>query len=298
MENQKPDEKGSILFKEIGFLGIVLTALLYMSAYACEVITAFYFGFDVDLISLPMSVVIKNNIIILFIIAISLLPVIVGYFANEIGKKNNETGKKNNKNSKNFKIILGIIILGIIILGIWGVYYFFYLQKDNKHYLIAVIIFVFTMFFAHKIVFSKTFIQLLSFLPAFFVFYFALVTLLFYFTLQDFKPEYSFEYNKQDYILLRNYDGNLVANKIGQEPDKYCFNKEILYLPKDILKEGLTFKKINNVVADCEKLNALKLAAIKIVRKQDCEGYKVITIETERKQAIQQTNLLKSNLVR
>ncbi|MCO6549545.1 MAG: hypothetical protein J6580_02565 [Gilliamella sp.] len=308
----KDKDKDSILFKEIGLFGVVLTALLYVSAYACEVITAYHFKFDVDLISLSMSVVIKDSVLILTAITISLFLLVsllyVFYRKNkikidqafnkikivEIPNKIKIVEIPNKKttgmfNCKIFKIIWGILILSVIF---GGCYCYFFLQKENLYYFFIVITFLFIMFLAKKIVSSKKLIQLFYFLSVFFVLWLMLVALLFYFfVLQDFKPKKSFKYNEQDYILLRNYDGNLVAKKIGQEQSgEYCFNEEILYLPKDILKEGLTFKKINNVVADCEKLNALKLAAIKIVRKQDCEGYKVITIETERKQASNPTN--------
>ncbi|MWN89896.1 hypothetical protein GQ597_04115 [Gilliamella sp. Pra-s65] len=270
MENQKPDEEGSILFKEIGFFGIVLTALLYVSVYACEVITAFYFGFDVDLISLPMSVVIKDSVLILNVILLLLLVSSLYLFIKkekieikivEIFNKikiaeifNKKTTEK--PNCKIFKIILGILILSMIFLGC---YYCFFLQKENRYYFFFVITYLSIMFFVKKIVSSKKLIQLFYFLFIFFALWFMLVALLFYFfVLQDFKPKKSFKYNEQDYILLRNYDGNLVATKatiIQQE--KCCFNDEILYLPKEILKEGLTFKKVN-FIGNCDELTILK----------------------------------------
>lgn len=262
-------QKDSILFKEISFFVAVLTVSSYVSSYACEVMTASYFGFDVDLISLSMSVIVKNSVILLSIITITLIPFILvtmlgnkNYYKKKASKLEKIASflEKNNK----WRHIIFIIYLTIILICS---YYFLsvYLAKDNFYILLLACVITAFCYSFYRMIYSNKPMHLLYSLAIFLFLCIVLAILVFMiFPLKNFKPYQSFEYNGQSYILLRNYDGNLVANKIiikqpvetikqeesklsteRKQPDKYCFNKEILYLPKDSIKEGLTFKKVD-----------------------------------------------------
>lgn len=261
-------QKNSILFKEISFFVVVLTVSSYVSTYACEVITASYFGFDVDLISLSMSVIVKNSVILLSIITITLIPFIlvtmlcIKCYYKEASKLEKIASFLENNNK------LCHIIFIIYLIFIFGCSYYFlsvYLAKDNFYILLLACVII-GLFYCFYITIYSNKLMYLIFSLAIFLFLCILLAILVFmiFPLKNFKPHQSFEYNGQSYILLRNYDGNLVANKIiikqpvetikqeeskpsteRKQPDKYCFNKEILYLPKDSIKEGLTFKKVD-----------------------------------------------------
>lgn len=262
-------QKNSILFKDISFFVAVLTVSSYMSTYACEVMTASYFGFDVDLISLSMSVIVKNSVILLTIITLILIPFILIYMlVNKYycKKKAPKLEKMALFLENNNKWCITIFIIYLIF--IFGCSYYFlyvYFVKDNFYILLLAFVIIGIFYCSYITINSNKRMHLLYWLAIFLFLCILLAILVFMiFPLKNFKPYQSFEYNGQSYILLRNYDGNLVANKIiikqpvetikqeeskpsteRKQPDKYCFNKEILYLPKDSIKEGLTFKKVN-----------------------------------------------------
>lgn len=249
-------QKDGVLFKEIGFFAVILTALLYMSAYVCEAITAIYFGFDIDLISLPISTIIKNNIISLFIIISSLLPIIFDYLCS----------KKKPSKLINFKYNCLVTAFAVQIVGVTC--FFLYKIKGIESLggifttiiiAIFILLFILVLFKASN---SKAFMQLFCYLSILFLLYFFLVGFIFFtFNLKENKSHQSFEYYKQNYILLRKYDDNIVAKKIiskesnGQKEN--CFDSEILFLPVNILEKGIIFTTIN-VEGNCKQLRVEK----------------------------------------
>ncbi|WP_279084550.1 hypothetical protein [Gilliamella apis] len=308
LSNNKNKDKGNVLFKEIGFWSVFFTALLYVNAYICEGMTAIYFGFDVDLISLPMSVIIKNNLIPFALITIAVI-IILSNIKNDKKLTIDDVNTADNTKKYNILKFVGSLlfiflcvfifyktnvnlegkilafVLGAIMSLACGYFLDIKIIKNNSkltHLFVASnIFFIFSCFYIYILVsWINLLLVIISILLLFILFciysivqsdnilksccwlaglFICLIggagALSLYLVIDNFKPDQSFKYNGQDYILLRNYDGNLVAKKatiIQQE--KYCFNDEILYLPKEILKEGLTFKKVNkvNFKGDCK----------------------------------------------
>ncbi|MCO6549542.1 MAG: hypothetical protein J6577_01375 [Gilliamella sp.] len=311
MENQKTDEKGGILFKEIGFWSVFFTALLYVNAYIYEAITAIYFGFDVDLISLSMSVIIKNSLIPFVLIAIAVIIILSNIENNKKPTADNANTADNTKKiileivvsivfaalsiyfyynyychyNVNMGIKIAVSVINLIVIG------FFYLSKILKNHskleqsfitlpiffaissftmyiasswtnfflIIILILFLIIWFCIYCIVESDNILKLYCWLAGLFI---CLVVcagaLSFYLVIDNSKPHQSFKYNGQDYILLRNYDGNLVAKKITIiQQKKYCFNEGILYLPTNALKKELNLKEVN-FIGNCNELSILK----------------------------------------
>lgn len=253
MENNN-NQKSSILLRDFGFFVVVITALLYVSAYVCEVITAFYFGYDVDLISLSMSIIIKNNIISLFTIILSLSPIILDYL---YGKKN--TWKVSTHKNKSIFLFIIAIIVGAGFFVIYKINEVSFFKSFLPSVIIALCILLFLHFFL-KSISSSEFRPLLCYLSGLIFIYLFLAGFIFLtFSLLTNKPYYTFIYDKQSYILLRQYGDNFIANKIIQKDLNnqltYYFCNDILYLPTTIIEQGVIFKSINvsgHSVNQCE----------------------------------------------
>ncbi|NUF27038.1 hypothetical protein [Gilliamella sp. ESL0254] len=243
--------KDGVLFKDIGFFAVVLTALLYMSAYVCEAITAVYYGFDIDLISLPMSTIIKNNMLSLFIIIPAMLPIVFDYL------RCYQTLPLNVKPVKKFHLLIIVIIFVSISIGIYN----FNESIFYRLFLPVTIISIFSLLFLYflsKIFRSTGFVQSFFYLFIWIIIWLVLVgmTFLSFILMSGKHKQYQmFNYNNQNYVLLRQYDNNLVAKKIitkelnGQKEN--CFDNEILYLPVSILEKGLILRTVD-VVDNCK----------------------------------------------
>lgn len=236
-------QKEGILFKEMGFLVVVLTALLYMSAYVCEVITAIYYGFDIDLILLTMSTIIKNNILSLFIIIPAMLPIVFDYL------RCYQTKPLSLKLEKKSHLFIIVIIFAFIFIGIYNfnesIFYRLFLPVT-----IIPIFILLLLYFLHKIFRSTSLVQSFFYLFTWTLILLVLVGMTFLsFILMSDKQYQMFNYNNQSYILLRQYDNNLIAKKIiikelnGQREN--CFDNEILYLPISVLEKGLILKTVD-----------------------------------------------------
>jgi hypothetical protein len=92
---------------------IIVTALIYISAYICEVITAIGYGFDIDLISLSMSTLIKNNIVSLLLIMPNMLLILFDHPRNH--QKFSSNVKQVVKNYYTFIITTIFVILSIVV---------------------------------------------------------------------------------------------------------------------------------------------------------------------------------------
>lgn len=240
-------QKDSILLRNLSLFTILLTALIYISAYICEVITAICYGFDIDLISLSMSTLIKNNIVCLLLIIPSMLPILFDYLRNH--QKSSSNVKQVVKNYYIFIITTIVVILSIVVYK-FNQFIFYKLFLPVVIILVSILLFI---YFFLKLICSMNFIQLFYYLFFWVFLFIILVAITFFnFILTANKPYQIFSYDNQNYALLRRYDNSLVAKKIitkeqnGQE--KNYFYDEILYLPIATLKKGLLFRivKVEN----------------------------------------------------
>lgn len=245
-------KSNSFLLGNVALFIFFITVIGYIVAYEWEILSAWYYGFDIELISISTTVLIKNNVLMFICIAMLLSGIMY-----EILRKH-----KNNvmcrwltdnisclwKKVHTRKLLIGsittVLILGIVYTYLRLTYFVHFLSVIGLVFIVLLIIFL-----LHRMMLETDLVKVCCYL-AFLVLSIPLFIFALFFSpispFNVFNNYKAFDYNDRKFIVLRKYDENLIAKRIDivKNNNEVFKNNDILYLPISTLKEGIIFYNV------------------------------------------------------